>query len=55
MPASELLIAFIAFVGVPGVLIIAGAIIGKAMQPPPEEPLYRPQDWGCQDIDRRKS
>lgn len=54
MPASELLIAFIAFVLVPGVLIIAAAIIGKALQPPSPEPLYRPQDWGCQDVDRRK-
>ena len=54
MPASELLIAFIAFFIFPVVFIAAGAIMGHFMRPPPDEPLYRPQDWGCQDVDGRK-
>jgi hypothetical protein len=53
MPATELLIAFIAFLGVPGVLLLAALIIGRSMDPE-NEPLYRPQDWGSQDVDGRK-
>jgi hypothetical protein len=53
MAASELLIAIVAFVAFPVLFLAAGAVIGLFFRPPPE-PLYRPQDWGCQDVDRRR-
>jgi hypothetical protein len=54
MAASELLIAIVAFCIFPVIFLAAGTAIAVFMKPPPPEPLYRPQDWGCQDVDRRK-
>ena len=54
MAVSELLIALALFLGMPAMIVLWGLWTQWGREPPPPEPLYRPQDWGSQDYVRRK-